>query len=68
MNFGNHVFFYVHLTITTFFLKKLGFTPYKAEEPLQDIELQEKEENDKMHKTMLVRKNPKINGVYYLYT
>ena len=29
--------------ITTAFLKKLGFTPCKAEQPLQSIELQEKE-------------------------
>ena len=28
-----------------FFLKKLGFTPCKAEQPIQGIELQEKEAN-----------------------
>ena len=32
------------VTIFYHFLKKLRFTPWKAEEPIRDMELQEKEE------------------------
>ena len=34
---------YVSSLYSLIFLKKLGFTPCKAEQPLQGIELQEKE-------------------------
>ena len=37
--FLSFLFIYIYIYI----LKKLGFTPYMAEQPLQDMELQEKE-------------------------
>ena len=44
---------------------KLGFTPCKAEQPLQGMELKEKEkEKDENHIGELFIKNPKINCVY----
>ena len=49
------------------FFQKLGFTSCKAEQPLQDMELQEKEEKkDQKNIGELFRKNPKINCVYRL--
>ena len=44
------------------FLKKLGFSPCKAEQPLQGMKIQEKYEK---HTEKHFRKNPKIEGVYY---
>ena len=35
--------FFLFIYIYIYILKKLGFTPYMAEQPLQGMELQEKE-------------------------
>ena len=51
----NHVGFEETLKLL-FFLKKLGFTPRKAEQPLRGMELQEKEAQ-KDHTGNLFRKN-----------
>ena len=44
---------------------KYRFTSYKAEQPIQDMVLQEKEEDkDEKHIGELIRKNPKMTGAY----
>ena len=44
---------------------QMGFIPCKAEQPLQGMELQEKEEEkDEKDMGKLFRKNPKKKGVY----
>ena len=43
---------------------KLGFTPYKAEQPLQDMELQVKRNTKKLrHTGNLLRKNLRLKDV-----
>ena len=47
------------------FFKKLRFTPWKAEEPIRDMELQEKEEKKiKSKQEKLFRRNLTIKSVY----
>ena len=46
----------------------MGFNPWKAEQPLQGMELKEKEEKDEKHIGKLFRKNPKKKSVYWLKT
>ena len=38
-----YVYIYIYIYI---YIYKLGFTPYKTEQPLQGMELQEKEKQD----------------------
>ena len=47
--------------MSTFNIFQLGFTPCKAEQPLQVMKLQGKYEN---HRGKQFRKNPNIKGVY----
>lgn len=43
----------------------MAFTPCKAEQPLQGMILQEKEEEiDEKHLGKVLSKNPRIKGVY----
>ena len=46
-----------------FFIFKLGFTPCIAEQPLQGMELQEKETEKLRHTGNLFRKNLQLNDV-----
>ena len=53
-NFSSDVFFY------------LGFTPYEAEQQLQDMEVQDKVQKDENDIRKLLRKKQNKKGVYCL--
>ena len=63
-----YIYIYMNLYVYTCTFK-FEFTPCKAEQPLQDIELQQKEKvKDQKHAAKLIRKNPKTRGAYELWT
>ena len=46
------------------FFKKLGFTPHQVKQPLQGMELHEKEDKNETHIGKPVRKKPTIKCAY----